>query len=418
MFPFLKKTSLVLLAGMGLCLLPVMSCKLLKEKEHFECSLVELRENPQSGYYDAIIKVERLTLNDTLKTKFVLSTPTSSYEIADLSFVEDGQDQERLEIGDVFIVPLRKPDWKFYVKVQDDIYCSHNFWEMLPVDDQWHPTKSEAMEVARSIEVESFEGLPKPAAKVLPEEWQFINEKLPDPDEPYGYVVYQKLRAEEVKEEVNIQYSFLTESEIRELASGSDAEFLFSWIDWAKKNGKYETIAGHVAVYWDMKEMGEFGWAYRYAYIDSEMVIDILINADPLEWVKTEQEKILEGKVKNVFLRYGYGPVGDSEWQVMIEIMMNGQGTFHKRSKDGETVQKSFSLDHRGLEEIRISLSENRFRELQSRSGLPGGITSFLSVRYGDQYHTVEMKNIKIPPYQNIEQTIRNIVLPKVDETY
>jgi len=394
-----------------------MSCQLLKEKESFECSLVELMKSPNSGYYDAIVRVERLMIDDALKTRFALFTPTSSYEIADLFFVEDGQDPERLEVGDVFAVSLRKPDWKFYVRGQNNIYCSHNFWEMLPVHDQWHPTKSEAMEVAQSIEVELFEGLPKPMAKSLPEEWQLVDEKLPDPDDPCGYVIYQKLRAEEVKEEVHIQYCPLTESEIRELSSCSDAEFLYDWTAWTKKFGKTETIAGYEAVYWDMQEMSEFGWGYRYAYIDSETVIEIDINADPLEWVRTEQEKILEGKRRKVFLRYGYGPVGDFEWQIMIEIWMDGEGAFHKRSKEGIIIQKAFRLEVRELEEIQTSISENRFRELRSRSGFPGGTTSFLSVSYGDQYHTVELRNVTAPLYKNIEQTIKGIVLPKVDET-
>ena len=287
MFPILKKLTLTLLAGFGLCLFPIMSCKAFKEKEHFECSLVELRENIDSGYYDAIIKLRRLKLDDTLKTRYILFTPTGSHEIADLTFMEDGQDVERLNEGDVFTVPLRRPDWRFVIKGQNTIYCSHDFWEMLPVDSQWHPTKSEAMEVAQNVEVESVEGFPKPLAKMLPEEWRLIADKLPDPDDPAGYVIYQKIRAEEIKEEVIIQYHFLTEPEIKELFSGTDTEFLFNWTDWAKKYGKPKTIAGHDAVYWDIKEESELSWAYRYAYIDSEMVVEIDIHADPLEWVKT-----------------------------------------------------------------------------------------------------------------------------------
>jgi len=166
-----------------------------------------------------------------------------------------------------------------------------------------------------------------------------------------------------------------------------------------------------------MQETDEFDWVFRYAYIDSEMVIEVDIDADPLEWVKTEQEKILEGKAKKVFLRYGYGPVGDTESQVMIEIWMNGEGVFHKRSKGGIIVNKAFSLENRELEEIQISISSSRFRELRSRAGVPGGTTSFLSVRYEDQFHTVELKNVTIPLFQKIEQTIKDIVLPKVDET-
>lgn len=413
----LKISSLILLVGLGFCLFLMTDCKLLEKRESFECSLVELKENPNSGYFDAIIKIERLRPGDTLKTSFSVFAPTSVYGLADLSFVEDGQDAERLEVGDVLTVPLRKPDWKISIRGQNDVQCVNNFWEMLPVDDQWHPRKSEAMEVAQSIELDVVNGLPKPVAKTLPEEWQLTYEKLPEQDDPNGYVIYQKLRAEEVKEDVNINYYFLTQSEIKEVSSTSDIQFLSHWADWAKKNGKPGTIAGHNAIYWDMQDMGEFGWAFRYAYIDSEIVIQIDINADPLEWVKTEQEKILEGKTKNVFLRYGYGPVGDLEWQIMIEIRMNGDGAFHKRSKEGTVIQKTFHLDDREFGEIQKSIDENQFRELRSRSGLPGGKTSFLSVKFGDEYHTVELKNVAIPLYQKIERTIQKIVLPKVDET-
>jgi len=413
----LKICSLFLLLGLGFCLFLVTDCKLFKKRENFLCSLVELRDNPNSGYYDAIIKIERLRPDDNLKASFGVFTPSSVYELAALSFVEDGQDAERLDVGDVFTVPLRKPDWKITVRGQNDIQCVNNFWEMLPVDDQWHPTKSEAMEVAQSVEADIVDGLPKPVAKTLPEEWQLVDEKLPELDNPNGYVIYQKLRAEEVKEEVNIQYYFLTQSEIKEVTSTSEIAFLSQWADWAKKFGRQGTIAGHNAIYLDMQDSGEFGWAFRYAYIDSEMAIQIEINADPLEWVKTEQEKILEGKTKNVFLRYGYGPLGDLEWQIMIEIRMNGEGEFHKRSKEGTIVQKAFRLDDRELGEIQKAIDDNQFKELRSRSGLPGGKTSFLSVRIGDQYHTVELKNVALPLYQNIERAIQKIVLPKVNET-
>ena len=412
----LKFSSLFLLAGLGICLFLMTDCKRLKKSESFECSLVELKKNQGSGYYDAIIKVSSLKPGENLKISFTVFTPTSSYELSSLSFIEDGQDTERLEAGDVFSVPLRKPDWKVSIKEENNIVCVTNFWEMLPVDEQWHPTKSEAMEVAQSIEVNYINGLPKPVAKTLPEEWQLAEEKLPDQGDPNGYVIYQKLRAEELKEEVSIKYYFLTDSEVREVSSSSDIAFLYHWADWAKKNGKQATIANHNALYWDMPESGIFGWDFRYAYIDSEVAIEIEINADPQEWLKTDQEKILEGKTKKVFLRYGYGPVGELEWQVMIEIRMNGAGEFHRRSKEGTVIDKTFQLDDKEFEELQKSINENQFRVLSSRSGLPGGRTSFLSVRYGDEYHTVEFKNVAVPAYQNIERTIKNIVLPKVDE--
>jgi hypothetical protein len=37
-------------------------------------------------------------------------------------------------------------------------------------------------------------------------------------------------------------------------------------------------------------------------------------------------------------------------------------------------------------------------------------------VKFGDEYHTVELKNVAVPLYQKIERTIQKIVLPKVNE--
>jgi hypothetical protein len=401
---------------MILCLSFITGCKSSKEKDLLQCSLVELIENPVTKYFDAVIKVENLELIDAQKSEFTIYTLTKSFQIEKLPFTEDGQDPDLLEAGDVFRLQLQKPDWKIIIMTEIDIVCSLNFWEELPFDSQWHPTKSEAMEVAENIKMELTENMLKPAAELLPEEWRFAGERLPDMDDPCGEVTYQKLRAENIKEEVYIKYCFLTDADIKELSAGSEAAFLTNWIDWGKKTGKLKSIAGHEALYSDAQDKNGFDWTYSYVYIESEIAIEIRIYADPMEWVKTKEEKIIEGKKGVVFLRYGYGPVGDEQWQVMIEIGMDGEGNFHKRSKERIIVEKDFSLEQWELDEIQASIDENSFKDLRSRTGVSGEISSFLSVRYGDQYHTVEIKGAHVLPFENIEQTIRNIVLPKVDE--
>ena len=394
----------------------ITGCKSSKEKELLQCSLVELIENPATKYFDAVIKVENLELTGAQKTEFTIYALTKSFEMEKLPFTEDGQDPDLLEEGDVFRLQLQKPDWKIIIMTEMDIVCSLDFWEMLPFDSQWHPTKSEAMEVAENIEMELTENMLKPAAMFLPEEWRFAGERLPDMDDPCGEAAYQKLRAENIKEEVYIKYCFLSDADIKELSAGSEAAFLSNWTDWGKKTGKLKSIAGHDALYSDAQDINGFDWTYIYAYIESEIAIEIEIYADPMEWVKTKEEKILEGKKGVAFLRYGFGPVGDEQWQVMIEIGMDGEGHFHKRSKERIIVEKDFSLNQWELDEIQSSIDENNFRDLRSRSGVSGEISSFLSVRYRDQYHTVEIKGTQVLPFENIEQTIRNIVLPKVDE--
>ena len=173
MSPFIneKKNNLLWLAVVGFSLIFVAKgCSRSHTRESIECSLVELRKNVRTQYYDAVVRVENLDLENPSKSRFYLVTPTSSSELTELIYTEDGADTEILEPGDTFIVPLQKPDWKFSIRDENEIYCSHNFWDQLPVADQWHPTKSEAMRVALSLEIQESEGFLKPLARNLPVE--------------------------------------------------------------------------------------------------------------------------------------------------------------------------------------------------------------------------------------------------------
>jgi len=402
--------------GLCICFFLASSCELFKEQEPMEFSLVELRSNETTGFYDAIILVESIKLDAPMKSRFLLATPLRSLEMADLEFIADGRDPMFLEKGDVFILPLKTPEWKFFVRERNEIYGSLNFWDQIPIDSQWHPLKSEAKAVAESLEMEIVDGLPKPVAKFLPDEWELVHEELPYQDDPCGFVLYQKIRAEEVKEQVNVVYCLLTDKEARGLVASSETEFLAGWTEWTRKFGKEDIFAGRAVLFWDMPGIGEYGWSYRYIYTDLDTVIEVELEADPREWKKTDQEKRVEGKTRKIFLRYGYGPIGEPEWQVLIEIRLTGEGMLHKRSRNGITIEKEFFLDDLEMLAIRNILEENQFRGLRSRSGIPGGMNSFLSVIYDDQPHTVEMKNSQSSSFQNIEKKIKEIVLPKVDE--
>jgi hypothetical protein len=415
---FLNKKRIISVAAAAffICIFLAPSCNIFKGHEPVEFSLIELKSNAETGYYDAVILVEGVWLDTPIISRFLLITPTQSLEIEDLEFIADGKNPMLLEKGDVFIVPLCMPDWKLYIREKNEIYGSLNFWDKLPVDNQWHPLKSEAKTVAESLAVELVDGLPKPVAGILPKEWELVDEQVPYQDDPCGFVVYQKIMAENVKEQVNISYCLLTDKEARGLAASSETEYLAGWTEWTHKFGKEDVFAGRAVISWDMPGIGEYGWSYRYIYVDSDVVIEVDLEADPLEWKKTDQEKIVEGKTRKVFLRYGYGPVREPEWQILIEIRMNGEGMFYKRSRNGITIEKAFFLDDLELDRIRIALAENQFRDLRSRSGIPGGINSFLSVNYNDLSHIVKMNNVQLQPFQNIERTIKVIVLPKVDE--
>ncbi|MCJ7581118.1 MAG: hypothetical protein MUP98_11370, partial [Candidatus Aminicenantes bacterium] len=159
----MKKLNILTSVFLGIFLLiAATGCPSFKSSEVFECSLVELRENPVSQYYDAVVRVERIDLSQPFKSRFYLTTPSSLLELEGLNYTEDGESEDLLEVGDTFVVPLQKPDWKFFIREENEIYCSHNFWDQLPVSDQWHPTKSEAMDVAKNIELVENDGFMKP----------------------------------------------------------------------------------------------------------------------------------------------------------------------------------------------------------------------------------------------------------------
>ena len=413
----MKKIKLMTIVLLGIFLLiATKGCSVFQSSEVFECSLVELRENPVSKYYDAVVRVERIDLSQPLKSRFYLTTPSSLLELDGLIYTEDGESEDLLEVGDTFIVPLQKPDWKFFIREENEIYCSHNFWDQLPVSDQWHPTKSEAMVVAMNIELEENDGFLKPLPKELPVEWELVEEVIPEPDYPVGTLLFEKIRADIVREEVIIQYTYLTADEELDLDLMSPTDALFQWVEWAKQMGEVGTVEDRQVIYWDMEGMGNFGWSFRYVYIEQNMVMEVTVSADPSEWLKTEQEKAVERRTEKVYLRYGFGPIGEPEWQILIEIRMNRDGVFFKRSRQGITIEKAFKLDEPEFRDIDRSLQENRFLVLESRSGPPGGIESFITVQTIDKVHLVEMKNFNDPYFEAITKKIRDIVLPKVDE--
>jgi len=252
----MKKLNLITSVLMGIFLLiATKGCSLFQSSEVFECSLVELRENPVSKYYDAVVRVERIDLSPPLKSRFYLTTPSSLIELVNITYTDDGESEDLLEIGDTFIVPLQKPDWKFFIQEEKNIYCSFNFWDQLPVSEQWHPTKSEAMDVAMSIELEENDGFLKPLPKDIPAEWVLVEEELPEPDYPVGTLWFEKIRADIVREEIFIQYTYLTEEEELDLDLMSPTDALFRWIEWAKDMGEVGTVEDRPAAYWNMEGM-------------------------------------------------------------------------------------------------------------------------------------------------------------------
>jgi len=408
--------SLIWIALSLLMLMAPEGCDLFRDYEPFKCSLLELRENAASGYFDAVVRVERLMLKNPYTARFQVYSSTKSLDLKDCVFTVEGEDPDLVEVGDVFVFPLQKPDWKYYIREENEFYCSTNFWERLPVDFQWHPLKSEAFGVAESINIVDEDGIFKPVPAGLPGEWERREEKVPNPNDPFGGILFQKLRADRMVEEVVVNYTYLSDEEKLKLDVIPPQAFLKDWAEWTRKFGRPGEVAGRLALVWDMPGTGEFGWAYRYVCLIEDLIVEVDISADPLEWGKSEVEKEMERRTEQVFLLYALGPVGKPRWQVRIEIRLNREGRFFKRSEGGITIEKAFVLSDAEYTDIEKALKDNRFLELESRMGPPGGSTSSISVLYSDRTQTVEIRNFSLPYYQNIEQTIQRIVLPKVDD--
>ena len=115
------KLRTILIMG-SFFLIAYTGCSVFQSSDVFECRLVELRENPTSQYYDAVIRVERIDLIQPLKSRFYLTTPSILLELVNARYTEDGESEDRLEVGDTFIVPLQKPDWKLFILEENDIY--------------------------------------------------------------------------------------------------------------------------------------------------------------------------------------------------------------------------------------------------------------------------------------------------------
>jgi len=416
--PGLRKIRISFLAALivtvGILLSP--GCTRAKGKPGLTCSLLELRPNPASRYYDAVVRIESVTSPNPLKAQFQVITPSSTFDVSTLKFTVEGRDAARLEPGDAFIIPLKRPDWKFTIVKGELEYCAERFWDRLPPGDRWHPTKTEAMDVARTIEIQNEQGLLKPVVPSLPPEWQLSEDTVPESDNAIGSLIYQKLRGGRTVERVEVQYAQLTEEQKAQFAASSPADFLSNWSECIRTAGVAVDIAGHNAIACDLEGVGEFGWTYRYLYVTSNVVVAIDVQSDPEEFGKSEQEKEQERRTEQIFFRYGYGPVGKEGWQVMIEARMNRTGAFHKRSRSGDSVNTDFTLSDEEFAAIEKALADNHFPILKSRSSLGPGFESFIAVKSAGGAHTVTMKNAREPLFETIASTIRGIVLPKVNE--
>jgi hypothetical protein len=278
-----------------LTLLLLVSCK----TAPVQLELLELRQNPATGYYDAIVKVTGISTPKRKVSSFLLESrlrdggpeaigwKNRTIPCEQLAFIDAGDNEDRLEVGDVFVFPLEKPEFQLYAVLDGATVGYLSVWGELPEQDRWSPLDSAAMDMARTVKVREENGMMIPLPGELPAGWRRLDEEKAGAQA--GSLHFVKKENGKIIDELIIRYKKLTVDELDALENTSRKDFLFDEAgrslghkaSWARKIFRYETIAGHEAVVQGMNRLPleYFPPIYqdRYLYIDEGVLIDILI---------------------------------------------------------------------------------------------------------------------------------------------
>ncbi|MFC2038262.1 hypothetical protein ACFLUG_00615 [Chloroflexota bacterium] len=388
-----------------------------------EISLSELKENQSGGYYDAVVTVDRIDdfAGDADKDDFYLrASPSGSYfSLADLSFISDGENEGGLEKGDTFVVPLQDPDWRFSITGPDDTVVSINILEKLPESRRYHPLKSEAAGLARSIIWQQENGKLQPSVPVLLPEWELADKKLEPSPGDFAHVEYRKSRVSETRELLSVLFRELSPAEMEEFAGMSGTEFIRrlyagSWL--VDTYGREEVVDGRNCLVVDAVGVGEYSWFYSYNHIEDGYLKRIEIDADAREWVMTAAEKEQEKVSRAIFITYEYGLEPGAEWAVSITLRRNGEGVLGKTSSSGVEIEKGFVLSSDEMKIIdslimEIDLSQDNPMEVE-----PDDPQAVMTVYGNDMEYTLRFDPEQPADYDELENLLRQTVLHKTGE--
>jgi hypothetical protein len=258
--------------------------------------VMEIRKNESSGYYDAVVKTKLLQEHrNSLVAEFSVETWGRSIALGDLTFTDTGKKPDILEYGDIFIVPLVKPEWKIHVSHEQNYIGSQEFREMIPKEDMLDVTHSEAVKVAQSVSHVMDEGTLKPLPGFLPDGWELAAERP-------GYLRYEKLKEDVLVESVSINYRGLTVKE-KELKTVREVvEYLayrayspyypgddYGYVEVNGKPGVYRAERDIYTVERGLSSsVGRYslssGARYSLSYLDNEHFVYIRVWSSPYEW--------------------------------------------------------------------------------------------------------------------------------------
>ena len=393
------------------------------EHQDIEISILDLKSNPVSGYYDVVVKVNYIgyAVKNSAKTSFYINTVPGyrHMELSQLTFTEDSGKTQTLDQGDIFVVPVVSPEWQFYVSDQDYHIATLDFLDKLPESQRFHPLKSEAGLLSNQIQWTEVNGKISPQMPVLPAEWSLVKAYTASGSE-FNYLQFRKIRVDEVKEKLDVYFRPLTPDELALLKTKSEVDVMRQIYRGSFIAGSYShdgSYNGYPALIVDARGMGEFSWTYSTNFIENGWLLRTGIESDAREWVMTPAQKAQEILTRSIFFTYSYGLEPGATWKVDITVRLDGEGKMEKLSSSGVTISKAFQLSTSELASLRSSFSQSGFVGVSASGSTPSIIyTSLALIQDGKTYTLNSGKSLALS-ITTLQDAIRQTILPEVDET-
>lgn len=392
------------------------------EHQDLEMNIVDFRANPTSGYYDVVVKVDYIgyAVKSSAKSSFYINTVPNyrHLELSELTFSKEHGKSQTLDPGDTFIVPVMSPEWQFYVSDQDYHIATLDFYNKLPEAQRFHPLKSEAGKLSQQIQWVEIHGMISPQLPQLPAEWSLIETYTASGTE-FNYLQFRKIRVDEVKEKLDVYFRPLTLDELNLLKTKSEVDVMRQIYHGSFIAGSYShsgTYNGYPALIVDARGMGEFSWTYSTNFIQNGWLLRTDIESDAREWVMTPAEKSQEILNRGILFTYSYGLEPGADWKVDITVRINGEGKMEKHSSSGVTISKAFQLSTSEIKNLGNTFSQSNFIGLSSSNTNPSITYTSLSLIQDDKTYSLNSGKALRPAIKSLQDTIRQIILPKVDE--
>jgi hypothetical protein len=267
-----------------------------------ELRLVELRPNAKSDYYDAVVEITGIVTRERRRSSFTVSSllrtaapgrigyRERAVPAEKIVFLDAGQRPDEFEAGDVFVFPLRKPEFDVRLATDRAMVGYLNVWEQIPEEERWDPRHTEAMRLAGNLGVRRDGGVARPVPRDLPAAWACVEDVYGE-ERQGGMLRFVRKIDGRTTDEVLIHYRVVGEEEEETMRKVGQEEFLLRQAGpmlgknpaWARRVFRGGTLAGHKALIqgMDRRPSPFFPPIYqdRYLYFDDGLVVQVLLRS-------------------------------------------------------------------------------------------------------------------------------------------